>query len=129
MNIIIPHKPCINLRFHWFVHTSGDLSSRISNVRTCGVVIFLPLLKVIYVHHSTFKVLPCHDHGVQPLYRRMGYVKRTGTTTRPPVPQGLYDECRRVFLGDIDKKMKQYKIPPELVLFTVATRVNMCKHV
>lgn len=53
---------------------------------------------------------------VQSLYQRMGYTRRTGTTTRPPVPQGLYDECRRDYLGAIDKKMKQYNIPPELVL-------------
>lgn len=52
---------------------------------------------------------------VQSLYRRMGYTKRTGTTTRPPVPKGLYDERRRDYLGaPIDRKMKQYNIPPEL---------------
>ena len=27
---------------------------------------------------------------VQSIYHRMGYVKRMGTTSRPPVPQGLY---------------------------------------
>ena len=53
---------------------------------------------------------------VQSLYRRMGLTKRAGTTSRPPVPQGLFDECRLEYLGDIDKKIKQYKIPPELVL-------------
>ena len=53
---------------------------------------------------------------VQSLYRRMGYSRRAGTTARPPVPQGLYDECRRDFLQDIDNKVKEYKIPPELVL-------------
>ena len=31
---------------------------------------------------------------VQSIYHRMGYVKRMGTTSRPPLPQGLYDECR-----------------------------------
>ena len=52
---------------------------------------------------------------VQSIYRRMGYKKRAGTTARPPVPQGLYDESRRDYLGDIDRKIKQHKIPPELV--------------
>ena len=47
---------------------------------------------------------------VQSLYRRMGLTKRAGTTSRPPVPQGLYDECRVEYLGDIDKKIKKYKI-------------------
>ena len=50
---------------------------------------------------------------VQSLYRRMGYSRRAGTTARPP---GLYDEYRRDFLQDIDKKVKEYNIPPELVL-------------
>ena len=36
--------------------------------------------------------------------------------SRPPVPRELYDECRRDYLGDIDKKIKQCKIPQELVL-------------
>ena len=45
----------------------------------------------------------------------MGCSIRAGTTARPPVPQGLYDECRRDFLQDIDHKMKQHKVPPELV--------------
>ena len=53
---------------------------------------------------------------VQSLYRRMGLTKRAGTTSRPPVPQGLYDECRVEYLGDIDKKIKKYKIPPALIL-------------
>ena len=53
---------------------------------------------------------------VQSLYRRMGYSRRVGTTTRPPVPKGLYDESRRDYLGSIDKKIKQFNIPPSLVL-------------
>ena len=53
---------------------------------------------------------------VQSIYRRMGYNRRMGTTTRPPVPQGIYDECRREYLSDIDHKMKMYSIPAELVL-------------
>jgi len=53
---------------------------------------------------------------VQSLYRRMGFTKRAGTTSQPPVPQGLYDACRLEYLGAIDRKVKQHKIPPELVL-------------
>ena len=30
---------------------------------------------------------------VQSIYRRLGFSKRMGTTGRPPVPQGLYNEC------------------------------------
>ena len=53
---------------------------------------------------------------VQSIYRRMGYTRRAATTSRPPVPQRLYDECRREFLNDIKEKMTLYSIPPELVL-------------
>ena len=34
---------------------------------------------------------------VQSLYCCMGYTKRAGTTGQPPVPQGLYNECRQDF--------------------------------
>ena len=38
------------------------------------------------------------------------------TTSRPPVPQGLYDECRNHYLREVDETIKKYVIPPELVL-------------
>uniref|UniRef100_A0A1X7VKY6 HTH CENPB-type domain-containing protein n=1 Tax=Amphimedon queenslandica TaxID=400682 RepID=A0A1X7VKY6_AMPQE len=38
---------------------------------------------------------------VQSVYRRLGYKRRLGTTSRPPVPRGLYEESHRGFLGDI----------------------------
>lgn len=53
---------------------------------------------------------------VQSLYRRMGLTKRAGTTSRPPVPQGLYDECRLEYLGQIDTTIKKYEVPPALIL-------------
>ena len=56
---------------------------------------------------------------VQSIYRRMGYTKRMGTTARPPVPRGLYDECRRAYLSDINKKIKKYNIPLSLCLILI----------
>lgn len=53
---------------------------------------------------------------VQSIYRRMGYTKRLGTTGRPPVPKGVYDECRLDYLSDINSKVKDHSIPPELVI-------------
>ena len=53
---------------------------------------------------------------VQSLYRRMGLTKRAGTTSRPPMPQGLYDECRLEYLSQIDTKIKKYEIRPALIL-------------
>ena len=46
----------------------------------------------------------------------MGYTRRMGTTTRPPVPQGFYNECCREYLRDVHDKIKKHNIPPELVL-------------
>ena len=53
---------------------------------------------------------------VQPVYRRMGLRRRLGTTGRPPVPRGIYEECRVEYLRNIDHKVKLYSIPPELIL-------------
>ena len=64
-----------------------------------------------HLQHFTF---PCS--WVQSVYRRLGYSRRGSTTGRPPVPQGLYDECRREFLQDIANKIKNYQIPPELIM-------------
>ena len=68
-------------------------------------------LKVIHQCHN-FKI----SVFLQSLYRHMGYTRRVGTTTRPPIPQGLYDESRRDYLASIDMKIKRYNIPPSLVL-------------
>ena len=53
---------------------------------------------------------------VQSIYRRMKFSARMATTSRPPVPPGLYNECRTHFLRCVDKTIKKYAIPPELVL-------------
>ena len=53
---------------------------------------------------------------VQSIYKRMRITRRMGTTTRPPVPPGLYNECRREYLRDVYNIIKEHDIPPELVL-------------
>ncbi len=53
---------------------------------------------------------------VYSLYRRMGLSRRMGTTSRPPVPRGLYEECKRQFLGDILEIKTKYNIPAQLIL-------------
>ena len=50
------------------------------------------------------------------LYRHVGFMRRMAATSRPPVPKGLYDESFLQYLCDIEKAMKIYSIPPELVL-------------
>lgn len=46
----------------------------------------------------------------------MGYTRRMGTTAQPPVPKGLYDECRIAYLCDMETIVKKYNIPPQLIL-------------
>lgn len=53
---------------------------------------------------------------VHSIYKRMGFARRMGTTSRPQVPPGLYNECRREYLGDVKEIIFKYNIPPELVL-------------
>ena len=53
---------------------------------------------------------------IHSVYRRIGFSIRTGTTTRPPVPKGLYDACKRDYLSDITDKRRKYNIPPQLVV-------------
>ena len=53
---------------------------------------------------------------VYSLYRQVGSTRRTGTTSRPPVPQGLYKECQKQYLRDILEVVKKHNIPPELIL-------------
>ena len=52
--------------------------------------------------------MPCS--WVQSLYRRMKFTRRAGTTSRPPVPMGIYKECWSEYLRDVDQKMKLYSI-------------------
>ena len=54
-------------------------------------------------------------NGVQSLYRRMKLTRRA-ETSRPPVPNGIYEECRSEYLRDVNQKLTLYSIPAELVL-------------
>ena len=38
---------------------------------------------------------------MQSLYRRMKFTRRAGTTSCPPVPKGIYEECRSENLRDV----------------------------
>ena len=46
----------------------------------------------------------------------MKLTRRAGTISRPPVPKGIYEECRLEYLRDVSQKIKSHSIPPELVL-------------
>ena len=45
----------------------------------------------------------------------MGFTKWLGTTAKPPIPKGLYEEFRQKFLRDIQTVVEKYNIPPELI--------------
>ena len=64
-------------------------------------------------HLAKFKIPRSWVHSI---YRRMGFSRRTTTTTRSPVPQGLFDACKRDYLSDVNDKRTKYNIPPELVV-------------
>ena len=53
---------------------------------------------------------------VYSLYRQMGMTKRMGTTSHPPVPKRLFEECRERFLRAILEVTSKHSIPPALVL-------------
>ena len=53
---------------------------------------------------------------IQSIYKRCNFSRRAGTTSKPPVPRGLYEECKLSFLVDIKNCVKQYSVPPELIL-------------
>ena len=53
---------------------------------------------------------------VQSIYRRMGLSRRLGTTGRPPVPRGIYEECRFDYLHDISNKVSTFSIVPDLII-------------
>ena len=52
----------------------------------------------------------------KPTWVKSIFTRRAGTTTRPPVPRGVFEECKLTFLTDISRAITQHKIPPELVL-------------
>ncbi len=63
---------------------------------------------------------------VYSLYRQMGLTRRMGTTSHPPVPRGLYEECRFEYLRDVKEAVvKHSKLLDEIVNpYTVVT-VNL----
>ena len=64
-------------------------------------------------HLAKFKMPRSWVHSI---YRQMGFSRRTGTSAWPPVPQGLFDACKRDYLSDVNDKRTKYNIPPELVV-------------
>ena len=51
--------------------------------------------------------------------------RRAATTTRPPVPRGMYEKCKLSFFTVIDKCIKGHKIPREFVLVQSRPQVHV----
>lgn len=100
----------------------AKLISLLKSIRSRGGVINFSVVKATAL--ALVKSNPSSSvTGFQPtttwvrsVYRRCGFSRRAGTTNRPPVPRGLFEECKLMFLSDINKTINEHKIPPELVL-------------
>ena len=64
------------------------------------------------VHPSTFDTPRSWVHSI---YNRMDYKIRAGTTSRTPVPYGLFTDSRYSFLASIAETIEKFNILPELV--------------
>ena len=59
---------------------------------------------------------------VKAIYRCCNFTRQAGTTTRPSNHRGMFEECKLIFLSDINKMTTENKIPPVLVLNADQTR-------
>ena len=50
------------------------------------------------------------------LFRRMGFVKRASTTSRPEIPYGARKEAELIFHNDIAYKVEKFQIPESLII-------------
>ena len=106
----------------------GDLDDKLVNVLlairrkggtiTCHVVraTATALLKVNPSQAARLCTFDMPRTWIVSINKRIGFVRRASTTSRPSVPMGVYQECRLDFLSGINKKMKEHSIPPDFVL-------------
>ena len=52
----------------------------------------------------------------QSLFRRMGFVRRRGTTAKLEIPDGAFKEAQLLFTHDIVSKVDKYNIPDSLII-------------
>ena len=98
------------------------LISLLKSIRNRGGGVNFSVVKVSAL--ASIKSNPAKDfRGFEPtstwvraIYRRCNFSRRAGTTTRPPVPLGIYEECKLTFLTDIERCIAPHSIPLQLVL-------------
>ena len=94
----------------------------LKSIRNRGGVVNFNVVKASAL--ALIKSNPANDfRGFEPtstwvksIYRRCNFSRRAGTTTRPPVPLGIYEECKLTFLTDIKSCIAMHSIPLQLVL-------------
>ena len=102
--------------------TLGSPPSLLKSIRSRGGVVNSCVVKATVLALAKSKDI-CGLRGFEPkptwvksVYRRCNFTRRAGTTTRPPEPRRVFEECKLAFLTAISRAITQHKIPPELVL-------------
>ena len=100
----------------------GKLIRFLKGIRGRGGVINIHVVRAVtqalidcntsLTHLANFDMSRSWVHSI---YKRMGYKARAGTTSRPPVPFGLFSESRFEYLSNILETVEQYAIPPQLI--------------
>ena len=55
-------------------------------------------------------------HWAKTIFRRMGFIKRASTTSRPEIPYGARKEAELIFHHDIAYKVEKFQIPESLII-------------
>ena len=98
------------------------LISLLKSIRNRGGVVNFSVVKASALalikrnHTKDFRGFEPTSTWVRSIYRRCNFSGRAGTTTRPPVPLGIYEECKLTFLTDIERCIATHSIPLQLVL-------------
>ena len=113
---------CIPSEVPVLMDLDNKLLTFLKGIRSRGGVINVHVVRG--VTHALITSNPAMTHlnnfdmprsWVHSCCNRMGYTVRAGTTSRPPVPYGLYTENRYTFLSSIVETVEQYSIPFELI--------------
>ena len=100
----------------------GKLISLLHSIRSRGGVLNFSVVKASALSlvnsnsSANFSGFEATAPWVRSIYKRCNFSRRAGTTTRPPVPRGIYEECKLTYLTDINRAITQHNIPPELVI-------------
>lgn len=87
----------------------AKLISLLKSMRSRGGVINFSVVKatalaLVKSNRSSSVTGFQHTTRVRSVYRRCGFSRRAGTTTRHPVPRRLFEECELTFLSDINRR-------------------------